>query len=346
MKKRIIIAAGIVVLSALILSVFLFGKGENKNLLRTTGIVETTEVNISSKIPGRISELCCKEGDIVKEGGVIIRLESDDITASVEQARAGVERARFDLKVSETVIENSRANISSSEAEIKNAEAEVEVARLQMEEAGRGMKRADALFKEGFISKADMDLKVTSYGTSVSAYEASKARLNAVVSKKDAAKAQLNTSLSQFNSSKARLKESKAVLLYQIAKLNDTVIKTPIGGTVVFKAIEKGETVTAGTMLLTIADLNNLWIRIDLEETIIGAIHLGDDVIIRIESAKDKTFKGSIMEIGRYAEFATQKDVTRGRQDIKTFRVKIKTEDTMGILKPGMTVDINIPVKK
>lgn len=344
MKKRIIIAAGIVVLSALILSVFFFGKRENKNLIHTTGIVESTEVNISSKIPGRISELYCKEGDVVKEGGVIIRLESDDITASVEQARAGVERARFDLKVSETVIENSRANISSSEAEIKNAEAEVESARLQMEEAGRQMKRADALFKEGFISKADMDLKVTSYDTSVSAYKASKARLNAAVSKKDAAEAQFNTSLSQFNSSKARLKESEAVLLYQIAKLNDTVIKTPIGGTVIFKAIEKGETVPAGTMLLTIADLNNLWIRIDMEETIIGAIHLGDNVVIRTESAKDKTFKGSIMEIGRYAEFATQKDVTRGRQDIKTFRVKIKTEDATGILKPGMTVDINIPV--
>jgi hypothetical protein len=57
-------------------------------------------------------------------------------------------------------------------------------------------------------------------------------------------------------------------------------------------------------------------------------------------------FKGKVSELGRYAEFATQRDVTRGRQDIKTFRVKINIEDSAGLLKPGMTVEVEIPQKK
>ncbi len=345
MKKRTIILAG-VGLVVLISSFLFFGKKEKKNLIHTTGIVESTEVNLSSKIPGKISEICCKEGDIVKAGTVVVRLESDDITASVGLAKAGIERARADVNVAETAIENSKANIASAEAEIKNAEAEVEKARFQMEEARREIERADALYKEDVISKADLDIKTTNYDTSASAYEAAKAKLNAAVSKKDATKSQLNTSLSQINASKAMLKESEAALSYQLARLNDTVIRAPINGTVIFKAVEKGETVSPGTMLLTIADLNNLWARVDLEETIIGAIGLGEEAVVKAGGIKDRTFKGRVSEIGRYAEFATQKDVTRGRQDIKTFRVKIKLEDASGILKPGMTVSIDMPLKR
>ena len=346
MKKLIIISLAIIVLIGIIILFIFFKKGEKDNLLHTTGIVEGTEVNLSAKTAGKISELCCKEGDVVKEGNVVVRLESDDITASVKQAKAGIERAKAEVNVSESAIENSKANIESAEAEVKNAEADMERARAQMEEAKRQMERASALYKDGFISKEDLDLKTTSYDTAVSGHEASKAKLNASISKKDAAAAQLNTSISQLYSSKARLKEAEAGLSYQMAKLNDTIIKAPISGTVVFKAAEKGEIVSAGITILTIVDLGNLWIRVDMEETLIGHVELGTEAFIKAEGIKDRTFKGNVSEIGRYAEFATQRDVTRGRQDIKTFRVKIKLGDKSGILKPGMTVRVDVPIKR
>jgi HlyD family secretion protein len=72
---------------------------------------------------------------------------------------------------------------------------------------------------------------------------------------------------------------------------------------------------------------------------------LGNDASVTVESRPGKVFRGRVSEIGRYAEFATQRDVTRGRQDIKTFRVKIKVDDKEGILKPGMTVSVEIPKK-
>lgn len=346
MKKLIIISLAVIILIGITLLFIFIKKGEKDNLLHTTGIVEGTEVNLSAKTAGKISELCCKEGDVVKEGTVVVRLESDDITASFKQARAGIERAKAEINVSESAIENSKANIESAEAEVKNAEADVNRARAQMEEAKRQMERASALYKDGFISKEDLDLKTTNYDTAVSGHEASKAKLNASISKKDAAAAQLNTSISQLYSSKARLKEAEAGLLYQMARLDDTIIKAPISGTVVFKAAEKGEIASAGITILTIVDLVNLWVRIDMEETLIGSVELGTEAVINADGIKDRTFKGNVSEIGRYAEFATQRDVTRGRQDIKTFRIKIRLEDNANMLKPGMTVNVEMPIKR
>lgn len=344
MKKRVLII-GVVIL-VLAASLFLYSKkGKRTEAIGTTGVVEGTEVNLSSKVSGRISEFCCKEGDGVIAGNAVVRLESDDIRASVEQARAAVLRAKADVGAAEADIKNSGANIRSAEADIKSAEAEIERVRVQMEEALRQMHRSERLFSEGFISKSDMDLSMTSYESSKASYSAAEARLRASLSKKDAAASQLNSSKSLLSSAMARVKEAEAALSFQEARLRDTEITTPISGTVVFKGMETGEVVSPGVTILSIVDLEDLWVRIDLEETFIGRVKLGDEAVIQVGGMPERSFRGTVAEIGKEADFATQRDVARGRQDIKTFRVKIKTEDKTGTLKPGMTVNVEIPKK-
>ncbi len=325
--------------------IFFARKGEKTEIIRTTGIVEGVEVNLSSKVSGRISEICCDEGGKVERGQVVIKLESDDLMASVEQARAGVERARAEIKVAESAIENAKANIQNAEAEIKTSGADIEKARAVMDEAKKKLDRATALYKEELISTDSFEIATTNYDTSVATYMSSKARLTASYSKRDAAIAQLNSSMSALNSVKASLKESEANLSYHMSRFNDTVIITPVSGTVIFKALEKGETVSPGVTILTVVDMDDLYVRVDIEETLISSVALYSEAVIRAEGIHDKALKGKVSEIGRYAEFATQRDVTRGRQDIKTFRVKIKVTDTSGVLKPGMTVEVEIPTK-
>ena len=144
----------------------------------------------------------------------------------------------------------------------------------------------------------------------------------------------------------ANLKESEANLSYNIAKFDDTTMTSPISGTVVLKSLEKGEMVSPGMTVLTIVDMGDLYVRVDIDETLINSIAIGGEALIKAEGNSNAVFKGTVSEIGRYAEFATQRDVTRGRQDIRTFRVKIKPGDTGGRLKPGMTVEVEIPGKK
>jgi HlyD family secretion protein len=173
----------------------------------------------------------------------------------------------------------------------------------------------------------------------------SKAKLSASYAKRDAAVAQLNSSVSQLNSAKANLKVSEANLSYHVSKLGDTIITTPVSGTVIFKALEKGETVSPGMTIITIVDTDNLYVRVDIEETLIGSVVLGGEAFITADGIPNKVFEGKVSEIGRYAEFATQRDVTRGRQDIKTFKIKIRVADPQGVLKPGMTTEVKIPRK-
>lgn len=345
MKKRSVLIAIAVLIIIIVFIFFYFNKGKKAETIKSTGIIEGVEVNLSSKVSGRISFICCDEGDPVKEGEVAIKLESEDLSALVKQASAGVERANAEVKVSESAIGNAQANIVTAETDIKTAESDLEKARVQMELAKSEMDRSNALYKKDFISKESLDLAVTAYNASVADYMSSKSRLASAHSKRNAAVTQLKTAESQLTSAKANIKQSEANLSYNFAKLADTIITSPITGNVVFKALEKGETVSPGMTILTIVDMKDIYARVDIDETLIDNVALNSKAIIRTEGTPERIFKGIVYEIGRYAEFATQRDVTRGRQDIKTFRVKIKLDDTGGALKPGMTVEVEIPRK-
>jgi multidrug resistance efflux pump len=346
MKKRTLIIAIAVLVAISAVIFFMFNRGKDDGAIRSTGIIEGIEVNLSPKIAGRISYICCNEGDSVKEGEVAVKLESEDLLASVDQAKAGVEKAKADIKVSESSIDNAKANIRSADADIKSAESDLEKARVQMELAKTEMDRSNALFKKDFISRESLDVAVTAYNASVADYASSQSRLASAHSKRDAAESQLQTAESQLTSAKANLKQSEAILSYNLAKLSDTSITSPVSGNVVFKALENGETVSPGMTILTIVDMHDLYARVDIDESLIDSVALNARVSIKAEGTTDRVFSGTVYEIGRYAEFATQRDVVRGRQDIKTFRVKIRVEDTGGVLKPGMTVEVAIPGKK
>lgn len=342
MKKKLIPAAILLIIIA-VLVFFYAGNRGGPDSVSVVGIVEGLEVNLSTKVPGRVSEFCCKEGDEVREGSLALKLESTDLQAAAAQALAGVEKANADVKVSEAAIGSARANLASAEADIKNAGAEVDRARVQTGEASRQRDRAQALFKQDYISREALEAAVANHDVSAANHASSKARLVAAQSRKDAATAQLHSSENQLSSAQAAVRQAEANLAFNRARLADTIITTPVSGVVVFKALERGETVSPGATILTVVDLNNLFVRTDIDESRIGNIVLHGKADIRIEGMPGRIFKGEISEIGRYAEFATQRDVNRGRQDIKTFRVKIKLGDAGGILKPGMTVEVEIP---
>lgn len=278
MRKNFVVAAGIlfafVGIILLLVLFFLSGKGDNS--IRTTGIVEGIEVNLSPKVAGQIINICCKESDNISQGQVAFQLDSGELRAAVDQALADVRSSK-----------------------------------VAMEEAQREMGRSDTLYADNYISKEARDQAETAYQVSAANYRAAIARLDS-----------------------AR------------ATLADTIVKSPISGTVVYKELEQGETVSPGMTVMTVIDLNNLYIRADIDESRISSVVLYSPAIITTEDTPPKVFKGTVAEIGRYAEFATLRDVGRGRQDIKTFRVKITVENPEKILKPGMTVEVKIQKKE
>jgi HlyD family secretion protein len=347
--KKAVLRTGFIllVLLSIFAAVFLYRSLTKKpaTTLKATGIMDGVEVNLSPKVAGRISWICCREGQTVTADQVAITLESEDLKASVAQAVAAVARAKADIRTAEAQIDNARSNMTGAGADMKSAAADVEKSRAQMEESQREAARAEELYKKDFISRESRDQTVSEYEVSAAAFGSSKEKLNSALSRRDAASSQLRAAESQLTSSEAMQKEAEAALAFSRSKLADTVIKTPVAGVVIFKSREAGETVSPGVTIMTIVDLNSLYARVDVDETKIGGVALNSPATVSVDGLPGKVFRGRVSEIGRYAEFATQRDVVRGREDIKTFRVKVRVEDPEGFLKPGMTVEVAVPLK-
>lgn len=343
MKKAISIIS-ILFIITLGLSTYLKLKKPEKpsGCIETTGIVEATEVGLGPKIAGRIDWLCCKEGDAVKAGELAVRLDDKELKARVLQGRKSLKAEEASLNISEANLENARLEIDAVRAEVQTAEAEVARTNALAEDAKKSLQRVSGLFKDGLISEREMDAAKTNY-------DANNAQLDSVRARKRAADVKLKISLSsirtseaQVSSARAKVEESQAALNVLEAQLKDTEIISPIDGVVAYKAFETGEVVNAGSSVYTIHDLKNIWARVDIEETKIGDLRLGNTAKITASAMPDKEFSGEIIEIGREGEFATQRDVTRGRSDIRTFRVKIGIGKPDGLLKSGMTVRARI----
>jgi RND family efflux transporter MFP subunit len=238
--------------------------------IQTVGIIEAPEVNITSRIAGRIVQLDLLEGDTVERGQVVCRTEDIDI---------------------KNQLANARGNLANASATLRDAEIT--------------MARNEKLFADNVISAKDRD-------------DARAAR----------------------DSARGAVAADQASVQYYTDQLNDTVIRAPISGTVVSKNLEVGEWVTPGTPILTVDDLSTVWARVDMEETELGAIRIGSPAQVTLPTRPPLVFPGQVMAIGQEGQFATETDVRRGRQDIRTFYVKVKVLQATGQVKPGMTAEV------
>src|SRR3989338_6354729 len=334
MKKTIIITS-IVIATLLIIYTKFIHKEMTVDYIDTTGIIEVKEVELGPKISGRIIWLCCPEGEIIKEGATAIRLDDKELRAMFEKGRESLEGAKANL-------ENAKIEIDTVKAEVQSAEAEVLRINILMEEAKKNMERSTSLFKDGLVSEREMDTVKTNYDAISAQLDSVKARRSAAESKLKNSIANIKVFDARVSSEVARVQEAEASLNLLEIQLKDVEIISPIDGVVVYKAFEEGEIVNTGASIYTLHDLKDIWVRVDIEETMIGRIKLGSKAIVTAPSIPNKEFKGDVIEIGREGEFATQRDVTRGRADIKTFRVKIGVKETNGLLKPGVTAMVKI----
>lgn len=301
MKTRTVVILFILIMLVLSFAAFPFFKkpGETNGIARV-GIIEATEVHLSSKIAERIQALPFEEGDSVPENAAAVRLDPREIAAQVSQAEANVQRG---------------------EASLVNSRAQVEKAKASLADAHRNRSRLSSLRQEGLVSDSDWD----------------KAQIRL-----ELAEAELKAAEAEVRSAAAELKQRQANLtLFQI-RLKETEIYAPIAGVVTLKAFEVGEMVSPGATILTLVDPASVWARVNLEEGEVGKVRVGGRAEISIDSLPGRSFEARVAEVGAEGGFATQRDVTRGRQDIKTFRVKVRPLSPEGLLKPGMTAKVRI----
>lgn len=319
--------------------------------MQLIGTVDANEVVVSSRIAGRIQKLTVKEGDTVKAGQVIAIIESDDLEAALKAAEASATSARWKLNGSvDTERQNSGETQSatvSAEAQVKVAEASLAQAKANLEHQQADTSRTVALAQQGIMSAQARDEQVT-------ALQADQAAVNAAGDSLASAQATLRqarahellaaVSASTVDSTRADLANAKALADEARVEKSYSEVLAPVDGRVNVWAAREGEVVQMGTAIVTIMDLTQTWVYAPLPETQADTVQLGDS--LRVVMPSGTTVYGKIINKAAEADFATQRDVSARKRDIKTIEIKLLIDNPGEKFVPGMTAQVYIPKDK
>ncbi len=343
-RKRLIVLALVVLVAAAIYVV----TGRRPGAIVLTGIVTTDEVIVSSEVQGRLQQLAVQPGDTVKAGQLLGLIEPQEWKAdaafaanSERSAGAQVEQAAADLNYQEQMtagqIRQAGATLASVQAQLAQAEAAAENARLLFE-------REAQLLKTGAESQQAADQARTGNDSAKALVESFTKQVLAAQSALDLARA----SASQITGRRAALEASRqqyAAMGSQKDKadvlLGYTEIHAPIAGVVDVRAALQGEVVSPGQAIVTLINPDDLWVRADVEETYIEGVHLGDQLTVRLPSGAERA--GTVFFRGVDADYATQRDVSRTKRDIKTFEVRLRCDNRDRSLAVGLTAYVLLP---
>lgn len=314
-----------------------------------TGLVTTNEVVVSSQISGQVGRLLVHEGDTVMRDQQLAEIKPDELRAessyyalSAEGLASRVKEAEAALRLQEKQtadqIQQAEATLAATEAQRTAAGADVENARLLFE-------RNEQLVKQGIVAQGQYDDTRTKY-------DASKARLDALRRQAEAEQAAVALARANAEQIAMRRHELEANQQQQQAaaaqrakadvRLAYTEIRAPIEGIIDVRAVREGEVVAPGQPMLTIVNPDDLWVRADVEESYIDRMRVGDTFTVRLPSGAE--MPGKVFYRGVDAGFATQRDVSRTKRDIKTFEVRLRVDNSERHLAVGMTAYVLLPL--
>ena len=290
----------------------IFERGQSSALV-LTGVVTTNDVIVSPQVGGRVSHIAVAEGDSVSRGQVLATLEPNELVAD----RAFYARSADALA----------SQVTASQDEVAASVAQETEARATLDNAKVTLDRSQTLAASGGVSQQEVDAART-------AYAVAQARAAAAERQVAMRRSALAASRDQKAAASAQTARADARLAY-------TQLTAPIGGVVDVRAARDGEVVSSGQPVLTLVNPDSLWVRADVEETYIERVRLGDRLTVRLPSGEERS--GFVFYRGVDADFATQRDVSRRKRDIKTFQIRARVDNHDRRLAVGMTAYVILP---
>lgn len=355
-------------------------RSESNGQIRVSGNIETIEVQMAFKIPGRVVERPVDEGYKLEKDTLVAKLDTSDLECNVALRRAEVQAARAALdalevgsrpeekEASKAALDKAVHTLADLEAgsrpqEIIAAEAAVDAATAEKNRLEADLKRNAALFARNTISQEAFDTVKAATDVAIQKHRQAVEQLNLV--KEGPRKEQIEQARSALAEAKARnelvmigprkedieqgrarLAQAKAALDLAETQLGYADILTPLRGVVLSKNIEPGEYVSPGTPVVTVGDMDNVWLRAYIEESDLGRVKVGQHAWITTDTYPGKKYEGRVSFISDEAEF-TPKNVQTQKERVKlVYRIKIDIKNPNMELKPGMPADAVIEVKE
>jgi HlyD family secretion protein len=326
MKRRIVI----LILLAVVIAggVYLYKRFTKKsvpaNQITLSGNIEAHESLISFKVQGRVIDLPIEEGQEVKPGQLLARLDDADY-----QQKLRIDAANVHVRESNLAL----ALAGTREQEIKAAQETTSEAQADFQQKKLDYERAQRLYSRDAISAQDRDLAETAMKRSQAAFQAAQQRYSQALE---------GTRKEDITIARANVQQARANLGLSRVNLDYTVLRAPSDGVITVRQAELGEVVVPGTPIVTLADLDHIWLRAYIAETDLGRIHWGQDATITTDTYPDKQYHGRVSFISSTAEFTPKSVQTYKERVTLVYRLKIDIDNPNHELKPGMPADARI----
>lgn len=290
-------------------------------------------INIGANAMGRVTDLLVREGDHVRKGQLLARLESVQAAADVDAQRALLSSVEADSAAAEAGLRASGENLRTAQASLDRAKAE-------MERASLNFSRAEQLYQEKLISRQEFDQRRAEHDSMEAAVREAEARLAQ-------AKAQRGQTASQLAAAQKRVTQIQANVLRAKDYLDKHHAVSPLEGVVTNLPVRVGETVVPGiqnspaSLIMTIADMSLITAEVKVDETDIVNVKLDQEAAITIDAIPGRTFPGRVIEIGNTAILrstglaASQSAISS--QEAKDFKVVIALDDPPQEIRPGLS---------
>jgi HlyD family secretion protein len=296
--------------------------------LRVSGNIEAHESILSFKVQGRIVDLLVEEGQWLEKDSLIARLEDNDFRQQValDEAAVRVRQAELDLALAGT----RRQELEAAQQSLLDAQAELEQRKLDFE-------RAESLYRQDAGSQQARDLAETNLKRAQAAYQRAKELYD---------QAREGTRQEQIAIARANVQQARERFRLSRLNLDYTLLRAPTAGVVLVRQAELGEVVAPGTPVVTMADLDHIWLRAYISETDLGRVRWGQAVVIRTDTFPSKTYRGRVSFIASKAEFTPKTIQTYKERVTLVYRIKIDVENPNHELKPGMPADAVIELDR
>jgi HlyD family secretion protein len=292
----------------------------NGVVLNATGyIVAAHKIELAAKVVGKVSWIGVDKGDHVREGQVLVRLEDDEYQASVRQARGQL--MNLQAKLDEAMHGSRPEEIAQALANLNSAKADLENARVSLD-------RARNTVRESLGSQQSLDDAQGRFDSAVH-------KVNSLQKTYELVK--IGPRQEEIDSLRGQVEQAKGALAYAETNLDNTIIRAPVTGTILERAVEKGEFVTTGSVsdhgskgyVVSTADLNDLEVELDISQNDFAKLHSGQHGIITTDAFPDLKYAGFIKEISPEAN----------RQKA-TVQIKVKVEKPDEHLRPEMNASV------
>jgi HlyD family secretion protein len=337
MKRKL--AVIVVVLTLITLSIFLGNRYINRpaETITYSGTIEGTELPVQPELGGRIVDLPVHEGQIIKAGDIVAKL--DDSQAKISLDSAKVQQAQAQAKLDDLLGGARTEEIRRLKGLLAQANANAAGLALNVKYEDNTLTNVQKL-ENNALTQQKVDEQQNKLDTVKAQYQGAQANVNAVQASLD--QAQAGNSQPTIKAQKAAVDiVAQSVKAAELA-LSKLTIKSPTSGQVLYKHVELGQVVNPGTTLVTILDPNDLWIKIYIPEAKLSQVKMGGTAFIAVDSYPGKTFKGQIQYVSNQAEFTPKNVQTKEERTTTVYAVKISITEGKDQLKAGMPADVTL----